>query len=121
MKYNPAVHLRRSIRLKGYDYSQTGGYFVIICTPKRDYLFGDIVGGKMGLNDAGEMVGGWYSELENKFSDIECDEFVCMPNHINFIAVNVAVNVAVTVGADLCVRPDLECEGCGPAKGKNGG
>jgi putative transposase len=102
MKYNPAIHHRRSIRLQGYDYSQAGAYFVTVCTQNREYLLGDIVGGEMRLNDAGEMIGGWYSELENKFPEIECDEFVCMPNHIHFIA----VNVAVTVGADLCVRPD---------------
>ncbi len=44
------------------------------------------------------MTGYWYSELENKFPDIQCDVFVCMPNHVHFIAVN--------VGADLRVRPD---------------
>ena len=89
---------RRSIRLRGYDYSQAGAYFVTICTQHRTCLFGDIVAGEMRLNEAGKMVARWYSELANKFPDIQCDKFVCMPNHIHFIVVN--------VGADLRVRPD---------------
>ena len=44
MKYNPTIHHRRSIRLKGYDYSQAGLYFVTICTQNRQCLFGNIVG-----------------------------------------------------------------------------
>ena len=57
-------------------------------TENRRCLFGDIAGGKMGLNDAGRMVARWFFELNNKFPDIECDEFVCMPNHVHFIVVN---------------------------------
>jgi putative transposase len=52
----------------------------------------------MKLNDAGSMIERWYRELKNKFPDIQCDAFVCMPNHVHFIVVN--------VGADLRVRPD---------------
>jgi hypothetical protein len=99
LKYNPEIHHRRSIRLRGYDYSQAGAYFVTICTQNRESLFGEIMGGMMWPNDAGRMIKRWYSELENKFADIEYDEFVCMPNHIHFVAVN--------VGVDLCVRPDI--------------
>jgi len=98
MKYNPDIHHRRSIRLQGYDYSQTGAYFVTICTQNRACLFGNIVDGKMALNDAGRMVEQWYRELENKFRDIRCDEFIIMPNHFHCIVIN--------VGADLRVRPD---------------
>jgi hypothetical protein len=83
--------------LKGYDYSQAGAYFVTICNQSRECLFGEIVDGDMRLKDAGGMVERWYSELEKKYPDIQCDEFVCMPNHVHFIAVN--------VGAYLRVRP----------------
>ncbi|MDO8311578.1 MAG: transposase [Sideroxyarcus sp.] len=109
---------RRSIRLQGYNYAQAGAYFITICTQNRERFFGEIVGDEMELNNAGKMVLHWYAELENKFSDIQCDEFVCMPNHIHFIVVNVGndINGAVNgVGADLCVRPLLlgehECLG----------
>jgi hypothetical protein len=39
MKYNPDIHHRRSIRLRDYDYSQAGLYFVTICTQGRRHLF----------------------------------------------------------------------------------
>ena len=89
---------RRSIRLHGYDYSQAGAYFVTICTQNRMCLFGGIIDGEMNLNDAGQMVVKWYQELENKFKDILCDEYIVMPNHFHGVVVNV-------VGADLRVCP----------------
>ena len=42
MPYNPNIHHRKSIRLKGYDYSQAGLYFITICTQNRACLFGEI-------------------------------------------------------------------------------
>ena len=56
MKYNPDIHHRRSIRLKGYDYSQNGAYFVTICTHNRECMFGKIVNNEMTLNDYGKIV-----------------------------------------------------------------
>jgi len=97
-KYNPDIHHRRSIRLRGYDYSQRGHYFITICTQNGMCLFGEIENGEIQLNDAGRMILYWYSELENKFQEIRCDAFICMSNHIHFILYN-------GVGADLCVRP----------------
>lgn len=43
MKYNPEIHNRKSIRLKGYDYSKIGMYFITICTQNRKHLFGEII------------------------------------------------------------------------------
>ena len=57
MPYNPDIHHRRSIRLRGYDYSRAGAYFVTICTHNKECLFGEIVDGKMRVNDAGRAVG----------------------------------------------------------------
>lgn len=85
MTYNPDKHHRRSIRLKGYNYSQAGAYFVTACVKDRECLFGDIVDGEMQLNDAGEMVKFVWNELPNRFSDIYLDEFIIMPNHIHGI------------------------------------
>jgi len=62
-RYNPNIHHRRSIRLKGYDYSQAGLYFITICCQNRNCLFGKIVDRKMILNDAGKMAVNWYFEL----------------------------------------------------------
>ena len=88
MKYNPTKHHRRSIRLKGYDYSQAGLYFITICTQNRACLFGKIENGVMILNDAGRMVEKWYYELNNKYPDKRCHEMVVMPNHFHCIIEN---------------------------------
>ncbi len=101
MKCNPEKHHRRSIRLKEYDYSQAGEYFITIVTRNRECLLGNVADGEMVLNDAGEMIKKWYFELVNKFRDIRCDEFIIMPNHVHAIIQNVG-----TVGADLCVCPE---------------
>ena len=53
MKYNPEIHHRQSIRLKGYDYSQNEAYFVTICTQNRECLFGEIDKDEMVLNKYG--------------------------------------------------------------------
>ena len=98
-KYNPAIHHRHSIRLKGYDYSKPGRYFITICIQNHANLLKDEDGK---IYAAGEMVFKWFKELENKFPDIKCDEFICMPNHIHFIIFN--------VGADLCVGPELNTD-----------
>ncbi|MES2775873.1 MAG: transposase [Bacteroidota bacterium] len=103
-KYNPRIHHRRSIRLKGYDYSSKGLYFITLCVKDRECLFGEIVNGEMLLNDAGHMIEKWYFELENKFPDIRCHEHIVMPNHFHCII----ENMGIPVGADLCVCPENE-------------
>ena len=95
MKYDPKIHHRKSIRLKNYDYSQAGLYFVTICTQNRLHLFGEIVDDEMVLNDAGLMVEKWYYELENKFTDMKCREMIIMPNHFHCIVENVGADLRV--------------------------
>lgn len=56
MKYNPEIHHRKSIRLKEYDYSQPGYYFITFCTHNRENLFGEIIDGNMILNEFGVIV-----------------------------------------------------------------
>ena len=105
--YDPKKHHRKSIRLKGYDYSQAGFYFITICCQDRTCLFGKVIHGKMVLNAAGEMIEKWYYELENKFPDIKCHEMIVMPNHFHCIIENDgAATVAMPVGADLRVCPN---------------
>ncbi len=104
MKYNPEIHHRRSIRLKGYDYSQAGLYFVTICTQNRLCLFGEIENGEMILNDPGIMIDKWWNELKHKYRNIELDEQIIMPNH--FHSIIQIINETGFVGADLRVCPD---------------
>ena len=100
-QYNPDKHHRKSIRLKGYDYSQAGLYFITICCQNKVHLFGNVINKQMILNDAGKMIEKWFNELQNKFPDVKCHEMVVMPNHIHFIIENVG-----SVGADLRVCPN---------------
>lgn len=87
MKYDGEIHHRRSIRLSGYDYAQSGAYFVTICTQNRACLFGSVTGGKVRLNDAGRIIQSMWSELPGRFSQVDADRFVVMPNHIHGIFV----------------------------------
>ena len=91
MTYNPKIHHRRSIRLKGYDYSNAGLYFITICVKNHQCLFGNIVENKIILNDAGYMVEKWYYELENKYPDKKCREMIVMPNHFHCIVENTKI------------------------------
>jgi hypothetical protein len=105
---NKERYHRRSLRLKGYDYSQAGAYFITLCVKNRKSLFGEIVKGKMFLNNAWHMVEKWYLELPKKYSDIQCLEYIVMPNHFHCIIQNVGADLRVcpNVRADLCVCPD---------------
>ena len=98
MKYDPQKHHRRSIRLKGYDYSRAGAYFITICTKDRACLFGEVVDGEIQLNDMGHMVYQEWTHLPNRFPNIDLDAFIAMPNHIHGIIVITDVD---PVGAGL--------------------
>ena len=90
---------RRSLRLKGYDYAQAGAYSVTVVVQSRLLVFGDVVDGKMRLNQAGEMVKRVWDEWPDRFPNIEMDAFVVMPNHIH--------GIIVVVGAPLVGAPSL--------------
>ena len=85
MKYDPNAHHRHSIRLKEYDYSQSGFYFVTICVQHRECLFGSVFDNKMILNEVGVMIKKWYGELENKFQNVIYHAYRIMPNHFHSI------------------------------------
>ena len=87
MKYDPDIYHRRSVRLKGYDYSQDGYYFVTICTQNRQPLFGEIQKGAIILNDAGKMIDYQWNVLAGRFTHIELDEYIVMPNHFHGIII----------------------------------
>lgn len=50
MAYNPNIHQRKSIRLKDYNYSQEGLYFITICTENKEKLFGEIMNNTVGAH-----------------------------------------------------------------------
>ncbi|MFM9945613.1 MAG: transposase [Bacteroidia bacterium] len=93
MKYNPQIHHRRSIRLKGYDYSREGLYFITICCHNRECLFGeiyenfDLINSKqqMVLNDAGKIANECWLQIPEHFPNVILHEHIIMPNHIHGI------------------------------------
>src|SRR3989304_1467169 len=85
MKYDPDKHHRRSIRLKGYDYTQPGAYFVTVVTWQRECLFGEVVGGEMRLSATGSLVENEWRRLVVRFEQVVLDEFIVMPNHVHGI------------------------------------
>ena len=85
VKFDPKKHHRRSIRLKGYDYSQAGAYYITIVTWQRDFLFGDIVSKEMKLNKVGKIVEWEWLELSKRLLYVELGTHVVMPNHFHGI------------------------------------
>ncbi len=80
-KFNPDIHHRHSIRLKNYDYSQAGAYFVTICAWHRECLFGDIADGEMRTNEYGRVVENEWLKTPDIRGNVELDYYVVMPNH----------------------------------------
>ena len=87
MSYDPRIHRRRSIRLKGYDYSQAGAYFVTVVVRDRSCLFGSVVDGAIQLNDTGRLVRDSWEWLAVRYPYVTLDEYVVMPNHLHGIVV----------------------------------
>ncbi len=105
MGYDPERHKRKSNRLKGYDYSQNGIYYITICTRDRKPLLVKIkdnggVGLAPTLNDAatpvltriGEIIDRNWNELPNIFPNVDIDEYVIIPNHFHGILIIKSVN-----------------------------
>ncbi|MCQ8127648.1 transposase [Methylomonas rivi] len=97
MNFDPNIRHRKLIRLKGYDYSKAGLFFITICCHERVPLFGVIVNGKMILNNAGRLAYMEWQKTQELRANIVLHDFVIMPNHFHAIV--------EIVGAH-CMRPD---------------
>jgi len=94
-RYNPATLMddaqplprRRSIRLKDFDYSQPGAYFITICAHGKKCIFGKIVGSEMKLNSIGRIVNECWNEVPRHFANAELRSHVVMPNHVHALFV----------------------------------
>ncbi len=86
-KFDPQKHHRRSIRLKGYDYSQAGAYYITIVTQGREHLFGEAINGEMNLSRYGLIVQFAWFDLPKHYPHVELDAFCIMPNHAHGIIV----------------------------------
>ncbi|KRT65801.1 MAG: hypothetical protein XU11_C0019G0022 [Candidatus Dadabacteria bacterium CSP1-2] len=92
MKYNPDIHHRKSIRLKGYDYSQGGACFITICARNKELYFQQ-------HPELKRILIRQWQEIPDRYANIRLDEFVIMPNHIHGI---------IIVGATLAVAQARE-------------
>ncbi len=107
MTYHPSIHHRKSIRLKGYDYSQTGLYFFTICVHNRARLFVQIMRAnnqsamknspnhpsfQMMLNDAGQIANQCWLDIPKHFPNVVLHEHIIMPDHIHGIIEIVGAN-----------------------------
>jgi REP element-mobilizing transposase RayT len=95
-RFDPARHHRRSIRLKGYDYTRAGAYFVTMVVKNRECLFGEVVAGEMRLNALGQIAAEEWERTPAIRAEIELDEWVVMPNHVHGIIVITANIVGAT-------------------------
>ena len=95
MNYDPAKHHRRSIRLKDYDYTQAGAYFITLCVENRACVLGDVIDGEMQLSPSGAIVAEAWEWLAQQYPYVAIDEYVVMPNHFH----GIIVIDAPTVGA----------------------
>jgi putative transposase len=96
MKFDPAIHHRRTLRLPEYNYSQPRAYFTTIVTHDREYLFGEITNGEMHLSSAGQIVWNVWSSLPDRYPQIKLGCAVVMPNHFHGIII---INDSDIVGA----------------------
>ena len=85
MNYDPDIHNRRYIRLKNYDYSKAGVYFVTIYTHKKEMILGDIKNGVIHFNEFGKIVEFTWNDLVNHNNHISLDRITIMPNHLHGI------------------------------------
>ena len=78
---------RKNMRLRRYDYSTNGAYFITICTENKRHLFGEMVGAVLcgRPNSPNVMLEKWLSEVPNKYKNVQMDKYVVMPNHIHAI------------------------------------
>src|SRR5687767_7268896 len=113
-RYNPDIHHRRSIRLRDYDYSQAGAYFLTIRCQDRECLLGRFQNGTVLLNPAGEMVVRTWQEVPDHYPGCEIDAFIPMPNHIHGIIV--LQTAPVGAGPRACPEPPARADivGAGP-------
>jgi len=98
MRFNPLRHHRRSVRLRGYDYSAEGAYSVTFCTRNRECTLGDAVNEEMILSETGRIADACWLAIPGDFLNVTLDEYRVMPNHVHGIVVIWDRNVGDLVG-----------------------
>jgi len=84
---NLPLNERKLNRLRKYNYSQAGRYYITICTKNREEFFGEIENGEVRLNQYGIVSINCWKKIPKHFSDVVLEEYVIMPNHIHGIII----------------------------------
>jgi REP element-mobilizing transposase RayT len=100
MKYDPKIHHRRSIRLRGYEYSLPGAYYVTLCAFGKQRIFGQVIDDQMQENDCGKIVRQQWFESAQIRQNLDLDAFIVMPNHLHGILWIVGPN-GIRPGANM--------------------
>ncbi len=85
------MNKRKQIRLKDYDYSQAGVYFITVCTKDHKMLFWSNVGATTGrppkieLSEFGMVVDNSICQIPKLYPNIKIYNYVIMPNHIHLL------------------------------------
>ncbi len=88
MSNNNYLPERKPTRLRGFDYSSSGAYFITICTQNRKNILSTIVGEGFPLPQLslyGQIVDKWIQRMPDKYPEISVDRYVIMPNHIHIL------------------------------------
>ena len=84
-----------SARLRSWDYSNVGYYFITICTKNNTDYFGAIDNNKMQNSKMGDIIEKYWHDIPNHFENIDLDEFIIMPNHIHGIIIIDSVETSI--------------------------
>jgi putative transposase len=101
---------RRSIRLKGYDYTQPGAYFVTLLAWQRQCLFGEVAGDVVRINELGQIIVEEWNRSATIRQEIELDEFIVMPNHFHAIIWIVETGLVRATGRSPLPNLELRAE-----------
>ncbi|MCK4745353.1 transposase [Candidatus Parcubacteria bacterium] len=102
--HNSKIHNRQSMRLKNYDYSSNGYYFATICVKNKIEYFGEIINGKMVLNEIGKIAKKQLLWLAEQYDYLKLEEWIIMPNHLHgILIIENDINI-VGAGRDLPLR-----------------
>src|SRR5688572_10572106 len=115
MRYDPEIHHRHAMRLRGYDYACAGTYFVTSCVEHRECLLGAVEGDAVILSEAGRIVDAAWYDLPTRFPTVVLDEMCIMPNHMHAVIALQEPTVGTLLAASHA--PLQTAAGCG-ATGK---
>lgn len=85
--YDPTKRRRQSLRLRNYDYSCLGAYFITACTFRRELLFGEVIDAETQLNDLGRIAAEEWLKSAEVRTEVQLDAWIVMPNHIHGIVI----------------------------------